>query len=278
MLTAAIDTKGLQFMINGLQNALVGMGGDVSTILKDETRLLAVEISKRAAPRDRKKTADRIDKSVRSRFLALGAEQTDFDANTGKEGNTGVKWYRADKDFLFGVARDSDMRHADPQTLASIYYRSQKIQGKTRLVMDFKHPRQHQRVALTSKILTSKAGLRAAVKIVQKAIGKLPASWFATAKKIQPSLVGPQWIERHIRGNRTTKSITDLSSENSENASITFGSKAVGVTKFDRAIQFAVNLRAKKVSRRMNLVMSGYSKDVASGMRVRRHAKEAHES
>jgi hypothetical protein len=282
MITASVDTKGLQFMLNGLQNSLIGMGGDASTVVKDECRMLAVEISKRAAPRDRKKTAENIDKSVRSKFLALSADQGDgFEGTNGGLGESSsgnVKWYAADRNFLFGVARDSDMRHADPQTLANIYYASKKKGGKTRLILPFQHPRQHQRVAITTKITASKSGINAAIQIVKKGIGKLPASWFATAKKIQPSLMGPQWIERHIKGDKTTKSITDLSSMNSENSSITFGSKAIGVTKFARKIQGAIDLRAKKVSKRMNLIMSGYSRDVAAGIRPRHHAKETHES
>lgn len=261
-------------MINGLNNALLGTGGDASTIVQDESRLLALRISKTVGPKDRKKTADRIEKSVRSRFQELRAD-SGFEDNTGKEGHSGVKWYRCDKNFLFGVARDSDMRHADPQTLADIYYKAKTVQGKTRLVLDFKHPRKNQRVAITTKILVSKSGLAKAVKIVQQAIGKLKASWFATAKQIEPSLMAPEWINRHIKGNRTSKSITELQGlAHTEAPSITFGSKAVGVTKFDRAIQFAVKLRAESVAKRIQLVLSGYSKDVAEGVRLKRHAKK----
>lgn len=264
-------------MINGLQDALIGTGGDVSTIVKDESKLLSLEISHRVGPQDRAKTAQRIDKSVRSKFIALNSD-VGFDENTGKEGHSGVKWYRCDKNFLYGVAPDSDLRHADPQTLANIYYRAKKIQGKTRIVVDFKHPRQHQRVAITTKVFTSKSVLNAAVKLVQQSIGKLKASWFATGKKIEPSLVAPQWIERHIHGSSTTKSITDLTGMSDlANPAITFGSKAEGVSKFDRVIQFAVDVRQKKVSARMRLVLSGYSKDVASGIRPRKHAKESNE-
>lgn len=261
-------------MINGLQNALIGMGGDCATIVEDESRLLAMEIAKDVGPKDRSKTKARIDKSVRQRFQELSAD-VGFDTNSGREGSTGVRWYRCDKNFLFGVTPDSDMRHADPETLANIYYRSKKVQGKTRIILPFKHPRQHQQVAITSKILVSKSGLNGAVRIVQNAIGKLKASWFATAKKIEPSLVSPQWIERHIKNNRTSKSITELGGlQRHESPSITFGSKAVGVAKFDRAIQFAVGVRAKKVAARMKLVLSGYSSDVAHGIAVKRHAKK----
>lgn len=273
MLTTTIDTRGLNFVLDGVKNALLGQGGDVSTLCADESRLLAVGISDVARPKDRTKTGNRIAASYRAKFLALGQEQTDFEANTGKEGHTGVKWYRCDSKFLFGVAPDSDLRHAEPQTLVNIYYRAKMIQGKT--VVDFKHPRRMQRVAITTKVLTTKGIVNRAIAIGKKAIGKLPASWFATAKKIQPSLVGPQWIERHIKGTSTSKSVTDLSGlSNVDSPSVTFGSRAVGVMKFDRAVQFAVNLREKKLAARLRLILSGYSKDVAQGIRVKRRAHQ----
>lgn len=280
MIAASIDTRGLQFVINGMQNALLGTGGDCSTILKDESRLLALEISKRMGPKDRSKTNARIDKSVRSVFLGLDAD-TDFEGHSGKEGNSGVKWYSSDKDFLFGVARDSDMRHADPQTMANIYYHAKTVAGKKRIVVDFKNPHQHQRISISTRIITSKSVLRKTITIVQKSVGKLKASWFADAMKIDPqaSLVPPNWIAQHIRGNETTKSITDLSAANSpDSPAIGFGSRAAGVKSFERPIQYAVSLRREKVSARLRLVLSGYSKDVAAGIRPHHHAKESHES
>lgn len=274
MLTASIDTRGLDFMLDGVKNALIGTGGDASELVKDESRLLAVGISDVARPKDRKKTAERIDKSFRLKFKELG-DNTSFDSQSlmnKTRSSTGVLWYRATSQFLFGVAHDSDLRKADPQTLVNVYYHTKTIGGKARIVVDFKKPR-NQKVAILTKVITSKSVLNRAIAIAKTAIGKLPASWFATAKKIQPSLVGPQWIERHIKGNKTTKSITDISSMSlAEHPSVTFGSRAVGVTKFDRAIQFAVNLRAKKLAARLDLILSGYSKDVAQGIRAQRHA------
>ncbi len=263
-------------MIGGLRNALIGQGGDVSTIVRDESKRLAVEIANVSKPKDRKKTADRIEGSVRSKFLAVGHEQTDFDANTGKEGHTGVKWYRCDEHFLFGVARNSDMRKANPQTVSNIYYALKKVQGKTRVVVDFKNPRRRQRVAISTRIITSKSVLRKAISIVQKGIGRLPASWFATAKQLDSSLVAAGWIERHIHGNRTNRSITDMTGLNHlDKPTMTFGSRAAGASHFDRAINHAVHVRQEKVAARLRLVLSGYAKDVAQGIKAKRHAKES---
>lgn len=259
-------------MVNAIGNALVGTGGDASEVVKDESRLLAMGISKVAQPKNRKKTGERIARSFESKFKALSEDQTQGD-HLGKPGSTGVRWYRADSKFLYGVAPDSDMRQASAETLLNIYYHTKKIEGKTRIVVDFNHPRKQQRVAITTKVTVKKSTLNRAIAIAKLAIGKLPASWFATAKKIKPALVAPQWIERHIKGNKTTKSITDISRMAiPESPSITLGSRAVGVSKFSRPIQFAIDLRAKKMNARLNLILSGYSRDVASGIRAHRHA------
>jgi hypothetical protein len=266
----SIDISGLQSAIIGLQNALIGTGGDASTIVADESKLLAKEISNLIGPLDQKKTKDRIEKSVRSKFLALDdIDNSKFSSKGGTTGN--VVWYRCDRNFLYGAAKDRDMRKASGEALADVYYASRKVQGRTRIIADFTPARKHQRVAITARIITSKASLARAVKSVQLAIGKLKASWFATAKSIDHSLVGPQWIERHIKGNRTTKSITDLTSMNvPATPSVTFGSKALGNDKFTRLIDFAVKLRAKKVMARLDLVLTGYSHDVAAGIKAKR--------
>ncbi len=270
----SIDISGLEFMINGLQNALIGTGGDASEIVKDESKLLAKEISNRVGPLDREKTRARIRKSVESKFLALGSdENSQFDAKGGN-GNETIKWYRCDSKFLYGAARDSDMRKASGETLANLYYASKTIQGRKRIVVDFNPARPNQKIAITSKIITNKSARNRAVAIVQQAIGKLKASWLATAKSLDSSIVGPQWIERHIKGDRTSKSITDKTSlQNPQSPAVTFGSRAIGVGKFSRLVAFAVKVRTQKVAARIDLVLSGYSKDAAAGIKIRRHAK-----
>lgn len=268
-----IDTRGLESMMNGLRSALIGQGGDVSTIVRDESKRLAVEVSHVSQPQDRRRTAYKIETSVRSKFLE--ANQSYNLSDHADLSATGVIWYNVNKNFLFGVAPANDMRRADPQRLANLYYQLKRTAGKTRRILDFTHPRKHQKVAIVQKIITSKGVLRKAVAIVQKGIGRLPASWFATAKQLDSSLVAPGWIERHIHGNKTKRSITDMTGlNNSTSPVMAFGSRAAGASKFDRAVQFAVDLRAKKMKARLELVLSGYSKDIAHGIKIKRHAKE----
>ncbi len=271
MLTTSIDQRRLDSMIQGVYNALIGTGADASEVVKDESRLLALQIMKVAQPRDRKKTGDRIASSIKSRFTELGdGFDKELSSQTGE-----ANWYRADSKFLYGVSPDLDMRGANADTLAEIYYAAHNIGGKTRIVNDFNPARPSgQRKAILAKVLARKSDINRLVTLAKTAIGKLPASWFATARQIDSSASAPQWIARHLKGNQTTKSITDLTGlRNSDSPSAAFGSKAVGVAKFNRAIQFAVNLRAKKLLARLRLILSGYSRDVSEGIKARRQSK-----
>lgn len=273
MLTSTIDTRGLDFMLNGVKNALVGTGGDVSELTKDESRLLALGIMKVAQPKDRRVTAARIAGSMWLKFGDLGESYSP----KGKTGADGVEWYRSSSKFLYGVAEDKDMRGASIDSLAGIYYQARKgDDGKTRVVSDFNPPRPSgQKKAVLQKVSIDKKDKARLYRFLVTAIGKLPASWLATAKQIDGSAAAPKWISRHLKGgNKTTKSITDLSGLNNvEHPSTTFGSKARGVNRFGRAVQFAVNLREKKMAWRLKLILSGYAQDVKNGIAVHRHAK-----
>jgi hypothetical protein len=135
------------------------------------------------------------------------------------------------KNFLYGFGQGArDMRKATAQQMKDVYYSSATHMGRARLISEFKYPRQHQRVAIVKTILTSAQSLKRGVSAVQQSIGKLAASWAATAKTIDISAKIPAWIDRHLtRGSQSSRSITDLSGlTNLEHPSVTFGSKARG--------------------------------------------------
>ncbi len=262
-------------MLDAVKNALVGTGGDASTLCKDESRLLALQIMKVAQPKNRQKTADRIRLSASEKFIAFGESSYQFDS--GKASKDGIWWRHWDSDHLYGVAPDKDMRRASTEDLADIYFGGTvKKYGNSKgayIDLPFSNPRQRQKVRLYQKIVTGKSAVNKLARYAQKSIGKLPASWLATARQIDNAASAPQWISRHLKGNSTTKSITDLTGlNNPDNPSSAFGSKAKGVGRFARAVQFAVNLREKKLAHRLELILSGYAQSVRNGIKVSRQA------
>lgn len=277
MITTVIDQSGLDSMLNGVRDALIGTGGDATELTKDESRLLAMQLMRQGQPKDRMILAAKIEKNVHNRFVLL-----DMELNTGEHGlgigKNGTFWYAADKSFLYGADQAKDMTKAAGDQIADVFYSSKVKGGKARLIYDFNPPRKGgQRAAITRRIITSKASLARGVKAVQQSIGKLAASWFGTAKTIDALAKAPEFIGRHLHGSRTTKSITDLTELNkADSPAVTFGSKAhaVATEKSKQGIQFAMNVRTKKLAARMKLILSGYSKDVANGIRVQRKAKK----
>ena len=265
-------------MINGIQNALIATGGDTSEVTKDESRLLAMQLMKLTQPQDRKALESKIERNVRNRFILLDMDLSTNDQGLGVSAN-GTKWYAADKNFLYGSDSNAkDYRRAQGDQIADAFYSSKVSGGKARLIYGFKHPHKHQQVAILRRIITSKASLARGVKLVQQAIGKLAASWFATAKTINQDSSAPAYVSRHItRGTQSTKSITDLSGlHQPANPSVTFGSKARGAAskKAHNLIEFALHVREQKLAARLKLILSGYSKDVTQGIKVQRRAKK----
>ena len=278
MISATIDTSKLDAMLYGVYNALIGTGGDVATITQDESRLLAMQLMKLSQPQDRRKLETKIEANVRARFAALNEDNATSDHGLGVSAN-GTRWYAASDTFLFGAADAKDLRNAAGDQIRDVFYSSdlKGKHGKAFLIYDFnKSHRKQQKVAITRRIITSKSSLARGIKDIQQSIGKLAASWFATAKTIDNSAKAPAWVASHLKGSQTTKSITDLTGvKNLDHPSITFGSKAHAVSskKGMGQVQFAVNLRAKKLAARLKLILSGYSKDVANGIKAQRHAK-----
>ena len=275
MVSTSIDTSELDRMIGAINNALIGTGGDASEITKDESRLLATQLMKLAQPKDRKALGNKIEANVRSRFAALNEDNATSDSGLGVSAD-GTNWYAADSNFLYGSRDAVNMRKASGDEIASVFYTSVFKGGKARLIYDFtKSKKKHQKIAITQRIITSKASLARGVRKVKESIGKLAASWFATAKTIDPSASAPNWIADHLHGNKTSKSITDLTgAKDLANPSVTFGSKAHAVSskKGVQQVQFAMNIRTKKLKHRLELILSGYAEDVRHGIKVARKA------
>ena len=78
MLTTSVDTSGLDHMIDGVKDALIGTGGDITNLAKDESRLLAMQLMKLSQPRSRSELKKKIAENVSRRFVLLDQDHSDF--------------------------------------------------------------------------------------------------------------------------------------------------------------------------------------------------------
>ncbi len=264
----SIDTSGLEFMMNGLKNALIGTGGDISTLVQDESRLLALECAKRVGPRNREKKAATIPGEIGRVFMPMPAKGF----GKAKRGDGNMVWLNSGPQFLTGIRRER--YNPNVQSIRDMYRAYMKVPG---LSLGKKYVRigSHGKQAVNeiNRIMVKRGLFNEFAAFVKGLLGIMKASWWVTAKKIDPSLVGPQWIERHVAKNK--RAISDMSGlANTDMPTAVFGSSAPGIEKFADEIKFAVKVREKKMEAKLGLILEGYSEDARHGVAIHRHAKK----
>lgn len=264
----SVDVRDLEFMMNGLRNALIGTGGDISTILKDESRLLAIECAKVSGPRNRQKKSANIPREIGRVFMPMPADGF----GKIKIGSGNMVWLNSGPNFLTGIRRER--YNPNVQSIQDMYRAYMKAPG---LSLGKKYTRigshGQQAVSEINRIMVSKRLFNEFASYIKNLLGIMKASWWVTVKKIEPSLVAPQWVERHISNNK--RAISDVSGlSNPESPSVTFGSSSPGIEKFADGVRRAVAIREKKIAAKIELVLSGYSEDARNNIKIHRHAKK----
>lgn len=102
-------------------------------------------------------------------------------------------------------------------------------------------------------------------------VGRWKAKW-AYAASLRGSKF-PTWISRHF-GSLGGKAIADFDLGDTKTPSITFGAIGPSVRRDIAKIQDALRTRVRAMTNRAKLILSGYSKDMAAGMKPKRHANE----
>jgi hypothetical protein len=264
---AQINTSGLNLLMYGIQNALVGQGADCSSVTRNEARLLALEISKRVGPRNKSRKELNVRREVSRVFAPKPREMF----SKQKQGHSNMQWLVASPQFLIGIKRDHVFTgESSNEQLFRAFLKAPGLSLGKKYTRIGSHG--EQAVYEMNRIMILRGAFNNFVRFVQKRIGIMRASWVADAKKIDPMkpAASPDWVSRHVPGNRAQ--IVYLNGlKNLESPSITFGSNAVGIEKFTESIRFAVKVREKKMAARLKLIISGYAKDVAKGIRPGRH-------
>ena len=95
---------------------------------------------------------------------------------------------------------------------------------------------------------------------IKRHVGLWAASWGATALAFGGKV--PAWIRERIPGNKATVLDTSRSADPTQPA-VTFGSRSRGCTGQAELVDRILRMRAKAMSRRMQVIASGYSEDFA---------------
>jgi len=105
------------------------------------------------------------------------------------------------------------------------------------------------------------------VREVQSRVGRMRAGWGPAAESLGLAL--QSWVRRHTV--RSGFVLNNLG--NGQLPSITIGNTTKGISQIRHVVQSALNARSEAMGRRARLVLSGYAKDVAAGLRVRRRTR-----
>lgn len=259
LITIEIDASRLQRRIEELNDALIGAGraGDAATIFLDESRRFAEMAVRVTPPKNRAqgeaavaRDLDRIFSYADEELLnvigsAHGTRNIDAWFESKDKKKIHVKWNRVDptgagmKDFH----------------LANLNAR-----GHTR---NLKHDLAEDGV-WTSPYMVAKQDYIRYRDAVQSRVGRRKAAWGKSVVKLSGRLAA--WINRHLG---IAKGECVISYDKNNPGSLMVNG-SVGIEDDERLIRDVVRIRSDQVGRRCRLVLSGYSKDVATGMKISR--------
>lgn len=265
MVTSDIDTSGMNGMLDGLSDALIGQGqgSDCSQILRDETRRLSKQIvaftpplkSNHGAPKASGEMA--IAGELHSLFTEAGTKLID---EIGSEHglhdiNAFITRPQGDKlNLRWGTIDPTGAR------MAEYHQKEKNSRGKIGRRVKRSEPGKW-----FARYVVPTGTLEPYIKTIQKRVGRWRASWATVASNLGQQF--PAWISRHF-GSVNEISISNIEGLQSRTSpSVTFGSRAPGNQRQRGIIQSAVTARGKAIGKRIRLVLSGYAKDVREGIR-----------
>lgn len=270
MLTGAIDMQGYELLVHGLRDALVSQGGDgdLSQVIKDESRHLAMELSRRLGPKTLAAGTAKIRKDVKEDFAPMPPETF-----TGsKTGSGGIRWLYAGPDFLVGVERERYEPGRDVESAIKTHRYLRGTAGGPSYTRESKRGRQN--VMLINRIVIARKTFEAMIRRLAVRVGRMRASIAYTAHQFGENRI-PQWISRHFDTSASSgKAIFNPSGlSNGEAPVMEFGSRSPGVERYSDAVNASVEVRKHKIRARIKRLLSGYADNQRAGQRPQKQAQ-----
>lgn len=277
-----IDLSRLNGQLQMLQDALVGAGqpGDMQIIVKDEARLLAMEISNSLGPSSKEIGERRIRSDMKSVFMDMPPFQ--FQGN--KTGQGSIHWLVATPKKLFGVGLDdyepnlsiSGMKdRLREHQVIRVGVSAQVTRQGLRKKQTYLGQRGKQRMVQINRIMVPRGQTAALAKdIADKKVGRLRAT-FAYAANLLGQTRIPAWIKKHFETVAANgRAIFDGSKLNDKQApTIVFGSAAPGIENFEGIVLEAIDRRESKLYTRISGIIHGYSTAWKAGLPLRTTAQ-----
>jgi len=271
---AVIDLSGLNGQLQDLQDALIGAGqdGDLVTIVKDEGRLLAWEISKQLGPQEKSRGEAKVYQDAKRTYAPGPLQAFPQSKRNGAGGDSGLSWLYAGPEFLVGAEQEN----IQPNLTATAMRQAQaankaRIKGKAWLDIG---RRGKQAVLKWNRIIVTRGAFDSFVRSKNARVGRMRATFAYAAHMLGQGRI-PGWISRHFQKVATDgRAIYDASKlQNKVAPSLQFGSGAPGIDNFTEMIENGVERRTHLLSAKIGAIIASYSADWKAGRKVSRKTR-----
>lgn len=266
----SVGTSGLTQLVRQLREALIGSGqkGDLTEIVKDETRRLAMECGKSPTVKQRHRLETSIKRDIGTVFLAMPSKPLPASHRHGKD----LEWLIAGPNFLIGARKNQVLvgnSNLAAQAGGGIKQLLYKLRGQLpKAKYDDVGKRGRQVVRIPNRVVIAKSAMTKLFNDLRKRVGIRDASFVETAQKLGEKSIKSAAM-RHIP---TKKNITQLAGlQDAANPSITFGSNAKGVGGLGKKVRNAVEVRKRMIQARIKLILRGYASSNNSGGHIKKH-------
>lgn len=264
--TITIDTSGFQRRMEELHDALIGAGkaGDAATIVEDEARLFVKQVIRLTPPKNKAQGEKAVARDLSQIFTGVSDEL--LNTIGSDHGVSGIDaWLSTDGKMKLTHAK---WDRIDPtgSGMEAHHRAHQNARGRTeKLKKNYA-----DKSVWYAPYVVSHQDYANYVKNVQSYVGRRKAAWAVSYQKIGGTVT--RWISKHVVGAKGL-CVDELKVPN--RPSVVMVNFAPGIREDERIVRSALRIRMSAMKRRMRLVLSGYSKDVASGLRIARKERPA---
>lgn len=258
-----VDATNLNRKIESLYDALIGAGqqGDAATIITDEARRYIKQVLKFTPPKSQAQGRAAVSRDIARAATPITAnyfrnpklrerfrEMTEVESRSNEE----------IEQFLRNAGwKKAKVRTFTPELHKSARDRRGRVQSsKNVFILEFERWKKY-------------------VRVVQSFVGNMKSGWVPAYTSLGGKV--PSWIKRHTTG-RISQTGFVVNALHGERPSITIGNVARGVGGIRHLASQALQARKQAISRRIRLILSGYSKDIGQGMRPKSRAKPSPET
>jgi hypothetical protein len=278
-MSLTVDDSRLHAALDGLRSAMLGAGKDISALLVGQQKMLAKTIvnftppivsraarsaaheSGEPSPSDKKTGENAIERDLTKLITEVDSDL--FNEIGSAHGTRNIDTYRTIKATKVHLVWDN--LTANAANLPALHRSYQDSRGRP------KGTRGNGRRTWNAAIVVEKGMRLPYIKQVQERVGRWKAKWAYAAA--QAGAKFPAYISRHF-GSLGSKAYSQWNLADTNGPSVIFGGRGRRFGKDAEAVRDAVRFRAKVMVRLTKLILSGYSKDMAKGMRAQSHAKK----